>query len=254
MEQGNNPIEFPESDPFAERKVFLHQSKPSSKAYSKRDLEFIKYEDYLRSKYDCSEAMPAGFDPEKLEIVFQSQRKRKNENEELDMADPEPEVQSEDDDLSEIGIIEKRKECERMLNIIEPVEDSISYDSSDISDVSITESLDSDGLLDEYEKEAVIHTASIEKFTRVSPELGPGATGISPPTPISIVNRKSTPRIKTGSKPPLSRSAFAGAGLPSPEDGTPVPATLRGYPKAPQYFPYKKRKVRRVRSRDVLRK
>ncbi|KAI1086111.1 hypothetical protein F5B19DRAFT_192531 [Rostrohypoxylon terebratum] len=115
MEQGNNPSGFTEPDPFAERKIFLRQCKPSSKAFSKKDIEFRKYEDYLRSKYDCSEPIPAGFDPETLEAIFQAQRKFRSAHEKLN--EMESEVQLEVDP-SEMVTIKQRKECEYILNII----------------------------------------------------------------------------------------------------------------------------------------
>ncbi|KAI1459694.1 hypothetical protein F4805DRAFT_50285 [Annulohypoxylon moriforme] len=223
----NNFSELPDPDPLPEREIFLHQCPPSSKTLPKRDIEAQRYEERLRFQYGCSEAMPAGFDPEKLEARFRPNAG----NSELTTANVEHHL--EDDELSELG---DYSEYEHILNIISSEEGDDPFET--LSDISVTESLDSDEQLDEYEHEAIINVALAEKFTRVSCEAGPVTTEVRRSAPEPII-RKPTPRIRIGSKPPLSRSAFARAGLPSLKDGSAAATTLRGYPKAPQYFPFK---------------
>ncbi|KAI1210143.1 uncharacterized protein F4807DRAFT_423953 [Annulohypoxylon truncatum] len=234
MKKCNNFNELPDPDPQPERKIFLQQCKPSSKSFSKRDIKARNYENYLRFEYGCSEAIPGEFDPEKLEAVLQAKLKLNTENRDLTTTDSE--LHRRDEELSELDTTNEYQEFENILNII--YSEEINVSSGSLSDISVTESLDSDEQLDEYENEAIVTVASAEKFTRASPEIGPMATVIRRSAPEPIV-RKPTPRIRTGSKPPLSRSAFARAGLPSPKDGSPATTTLRGYPKAPKYFPYK---------------
>ncbi|KAI0886637.1 uncharacterized protein GGS22DRAFT_199042 [Annulohypoxylon maeteangense] len=233
----NSFNELPDPNPLPERKIFLHQSKPSYEASSSHDIKANRYEKRLRFEYGCSEAIPAEFDPELLEVDLQARLQLNAENE--DLAPVDPEYQSGDDELSELGDNEDYQKCEHIPNLIYTEELNYSFES--LSDVSVTESLDSDEYLDEYENNAIINVAIVEKITRVSCQTVVTPTVIRHSVPDVIV-RKPAPRIKTGSKPPLSRSAFAHAGLPSPEDGS---AAARRYPKAPPYFPYQS-KVRRT--------
>ncbi|KAI1099081.1 hypothetical protein F4804DRAFT_322904 [Jackrogersella minutella] len=226
-------------NPLPEHKVFLHQCRPSNKALSKKDIKVMKYEEYLRSKWECSEAMPEAFDPENLEVIRQARFKPHAKNEDIAQVN---ELQSGDDELRELNTGIECREYEHVPDDICSEEENSSSESV-ATDFSITESLDSDEQLEEYETEAIINIASSENITRVSCCTETITTVIRRPV-AEPVERKPTPRIKTGSKPPLSRSAFAGAGLPSPKDGSPgqrPTTTLRGYPKAPKYFPYKKK-------------
>ncbi|KAI5863774.1 hypothetical protein GGS23DRAFT_620611 [Durotheca rogersii] len=67
-------------DPPGERKVFLNQHAPRG-PLSKIDAPVREYEEYLRSKWSCSEAMPTGFDPDRLEAARQAQLHPRRANE-----------------------------------------------------------------------------------------------------------------------------------------------------------------------------
>ncbi|KAI2469106.1 hypothetical protein F4781DRAFT_395828 [Annulohypoxylon bovei var. microspora] len=237
LKKYNSFNELPDPNPLPEHKIFLRQCKPSHKAFSKWDIEARNHEEYLRSNYDCSEVMLAGFDPEKLEPVLQARFKPNTEIRDITTDDSELYLE---DELCEVKIDVENQEYEDIPNDVYSKE--VNYSSESLTDVSVAGSLD----FDEYESEAIVDVASAEKFTRVSCGTESITTVIRRSVTGSI-GRRPTPRIRIGSKPPLSRSAFAGAGLPSPKDGTPgqrAGATLRGYPKAPKYFPFKS-KVRK---------
>ncbi|KAI6080355.1 hypothetical protein F4821DRAFT_63773 [Hypoxylon rubiginosum] len=135
--------------------------------------------------------------------------------------------------------------------------------------VSITDSLKSDEL-DGYESEVTIGTASRASIKRVSLHSMSGTSRTSTaatapatalvPTPIPALTRNfhglsiriptetrvpslplDSPRIGSGSRPPLSRSALASFGSPCPRGsyrGRSHTVTLSGYPRAEGYFPY----------------
>ncbi|KAI0107423.1 hypothetical protein F4776DRAFT_645172 [Hypoxylon sp. NC0597] len=107
-----------------------------------------------------------------------------------------------------------------------------------VSDISVTESLDSDERLEEYENEVIIDVASATNITHV---ISSDPTIIRRST-TALIERIPTSRIKAGSRPPLSRSAYSSDAVPKLRDeySWKRPSiTLSNYPPAPDYFPFK---------------
>ncbi|KAI1398620.1 hypothetical protein F4819DRAFT_21718 [Hypoxylon fuscum] len=226
-----------DSDPFCERKICLHRLGPSDIPSSKGDVENRKHEEYLRSKWQCDEAMPETFDPyklaDKLEVALQGQSKSHAEANDQVLEDDESHCENH---LSDSGY--------GSLDLYS--EEANTSSESLLSNVSVTESLDSDEQLEGYEDEVNFYTASSASITRVSLDASAEVADVSlsvfrPVTETERnLERNPTPRIRRGSKPPLSRSAFSGVGLPRPMDGSQGQRsceTLSGYPQAPRYFP-----------------
>ncbi|KAI1137754.1 hypothetical protein F5Y05DRAFT_386239 [Hypoxylon sp. FL0543] len=220
-----------ESGPLSERKIVLHRTNPSEEPLSKRDLEFRKYEEYLRLKWGGDEAMPADFDPHKLEAAFKARYKSRMENKDAVRAATEFLVENE---LSKPNTNVQYQEQEYLYS-----EQANASSESLFTDVSAAERSYMDEQFDDYENETIVEIASPASKPRVTrtPDSGTDIVSMS-----ASIERIPTPRIRAGSRPPLSRSAFSGSGLPSPRDGFPgrrPGETLREYPRAPKYFPFK---------------
>ncbi|KAI0835966.1 hypothetical protein F5Y06DRAFT_114656 [Hypoxylon sp. FL0890] len=224
-----------DDDPWADRKIFLHRTEPSEKPLSKRDIEIRKREEYLRSKWGGNEAMPASFDPNRLEAVFQARPKTLRENNNAVRVATEflseGEVPGFDTDIRSQGQGRGSNDLYREdVNTSQPLS----------MDPTAVEPQDLDKILEAYESEPIVHTASAAKTAHVT-RTPDSDTNIARHSMSAPIERIPTPRIRAGSRPPLSRSAFSSAGLPSPRDGYPgdrPSATLRDYPRAPKYFPF----------------
>ncbi|KAI0007161.1 hypothetical protein F4779DRAFT_619866 [Xylariaceae sp. FL0662B] len=191
----------------SERKVFLYRSNPSVDT-SKADADIRGYEDYLRSKWECTEALPEGFDPEKLEAARDTRFKSRDGTDDAIQANDK--LRSGDEDVHE-DVHETDDEAPSALGDehrhtdIYPSQANSSSDSV-MTDISITESLDTEEELKGYENEVTVHKVSRESITRVCSHTSMiNAISPSAADPIEL---KPTPRIRTGSKPPLSKSAF----------------------------------------------
>ncbi|KAL7619714.1 hypothetical protein AAE478_010256 [Parahypoxylon ruwenzoriense] len=209
-------------------KIFLNQT-GSCVSLSKKDAAMKRYEDYLRLKWPCSEAMPPEFDPDKLEAIRKARFPFRTADENF---------LERKDTLHELATIGKYQKYEDTSGDMYLGEANTSSESL-TSDVSVTESLDNEEHLENYESEVVVHVASMENIIPATPER----TTIRRSTACTL-ERKPTPRIRSGSKPPLCRSAFAGAGQAVAKDGCDgqSPGTkLKGYPQAPRYFPFRSR-------------
>ncbi|KAI2635859.1 hypothetical protein GGS26DRAFT_514877 [Hypomontagnella submonticulosa] len=230
-----------DSDPFAERKISLHQPGLSNIVLSEGDAEEAKYQEYLRSRWPISEAIPAEFDPDELEASWKRQFGPRVEND-PNLGDSKLSLQLADYDSDAVEIIFDQVSS---LSNMDPQEANGSSESL-CTDGSVTESLDSDEELEGYESEVAVQRAASAKMVRVSICNIPQASAavMCQPSTETIIERKPTPRIRTGSKPPLSRSALSCAGLPSPKEGYQGKGpsmTLKGYPQAPKYFPFRSR-------------
>ncbi|OTA55862.1 hypothetical protein K449DRAFT_468692 [Hypoxylon sp. EC38] len=224
-----------DDDPLFRPKVFLHQPELYLNSQLERDVERIEYEEYLRLKWGCNEAVPEDFDPDNLEIDSQARLKRLMERQEavrnainiLSMSEPESFELNTD--------VHYQEKCERPNNLYSGKSNASS--ESVTSSVSVAESLDSDERLQVYENEAVINVASVESLTRM---VSPDPTVIRRSMAASI-ERIPTPRIRAGSRPPLSRSAYSPTAIPTLRDGYTwkrPSITLKDYPRAPDYFPF----------------
>ncbi|KAI1412018.1 hypothetical protein F5Y13DRAFT_190701 [Hypoxylon sp. FL1857] len=233
-----NFSELPDDDnPWSECKISLKQTEPSKNSLSKRDIEMRKYEEYLRLKWGGAEAMPEDFDPDKLEDVFQARMKYREERKDAVRIATECLSGGKVSELDTSNTLAQAQEYGSIDS--HPAEAKASSESL-FKRVSVTESLDTDEQLEGYESEATINAASTAIISRVTGTPDSFTTVIHCPIE-SPTERAPTPRIRSGSKPPLSRSAFSLDGLPIPSDGHPRKRpsdTLRDYPRAPQYFPF----------------
>ncbi|KAH9904266.1 hypothetical protein F4778DRAFT_57250 [Xylariomycetidae sp. FL2044] len=154
-----------------------------------------------------------------------------------------------------------------------------SNNNSSESIISITSSLDSESELEGYESEVTVTEAVAKRLTPVRPRSNaitmadrPELRLLQPPPPTlpapqskqqqqqqrqlppttggDPIKRVRTPRIKKGSKPPLSMSAYAGSGVPCLDpncagcdagggDAGDAGSTRRSKP--PKYFPFQRR-------------
>ncbi|KAI1773100.1 hypothetical protein F4818DRAFT_443463 [Hypoxylon cercidicola] len=199
------------------------------------------YEDYLRQKWPCSEAMPEAFDPDKLEAIRRTWTESRADNEvviaytKAAWAEAHKEAAEAGDDIdAEDPYIDRGKSFFYSS-------ESNASSASVSTGVSITDSLDSDEL-DGYDSEVTVETASRASIVRVSsrstPDVAPVTIRSSEPKPLE---QKLTPRMGIGSRPPLSRSAFSTAGSSQKYEcqRRPRSETLRNYPRAPGYFPFR---------------
>ncbi|KAI0148624.1 hypothetical protein GGR57DRAFT_515315 [Xylariaceae sp. FL1272] len=241
------------------REVFLRNQPPPRQRTHRRDREMNQCEEYLRSKWTCTDAMPDSFDPDQLEKAFirgrlghsrsRDARECRSEQRNTNTMDKAKGATDDQQDLIATGA-----ESTDLKETHPPtVNDVYPSDAESQSSSAISESLDTDEQLEGYESEVSINEASTKNITRVKASTSPiTARG----RPISKVfeplERKPTPRIRKGSKPPLSRSAFSGSGVPCLHgtcqggcngDGKGVVAVGR-HAKQPKYFPFKS-KVRR---------
>ncbi|KAI1505161.1 hypothetical protein F5X99DRAFT_431298 [Biscogniauxia marginata] len=201
------------------------------------DKNILRYEEYLRTKWQCLEAMPASFDPEKLEIVRKTQFGAHVSDDGSEQVDITPLVSKPNHggDIHETALGEQTLIKDRFSPHENDPTQSIS------TNTSITESLYTEEQLEGYESDASIKDLSIENINRVRPHSNTASrvtNVVSGP-----IEAKNTPRIKAGSKPPLSRSAFARGGEPGLDESS---KQLNGstplvYPRAPRYFPFKSR-------------
>ncbi|OTA98088.1 hypothetical protein M426DRAFT_17774 [Hypoxylon sp. CI-4A] len=224
-----------EPGPCAERKIFLHQPKQSPLKLSKKDIEVAKRDEHLQMKWNVTDPMPKSFDPIKLEAMFQSRYcPETKSNATLENSD----LISEDDERHALITDIQDFEYKQAFDSIYSIDANSPLESID-SDMSNAGSLGSEDLLETYEQDAIIDIAEAANPTRISQTQD---TVVRNSTADPTLKPNPVPRIRAGSRPPLSRSAFAGVGLPRHRDGAPGdrPAmTLRGYPRSPKYFSFK---------------
>ncbi|RYP68916.1 hypothetical protein DL769_005392 [Monosporascus sp. CRB-8-3] len=191
------------------------------------DCDQEAYERYLRNKWRCSDAMPDSFDPKKLELkrraLFSTRNKEKAHS-----VTKEPEARK-----AQLPISEETK-----LSADPQAPHGLPFPASRAglaeSVLSVTKSLDPDEqVLDGYESDA---TAS-DTLTERSPSTRRRANTFSSPGAVTEepVERKPTPRIRTGSKPPLSKSAYANCGVSCADANCTVKAR-RFFPTRPATF------------------
>jgi hypothetical protein len=112
--------------------------------------------------------------------------------------------------------------------------------SNFLSTKSVTESLGNDEQHKGHESEVTVNGASKENMTLVRSRTNVSGRGRDTCT----LERTPTPRIRRGSKPPLSRSAFVDGGVPCLDEQ--CGGACRRCKAKEGYFPHEKR-ARRVR-------
>ncbi|KAI1464853.1 uncharacterized protein F4812DRAFT_142408 [Daldinia caldariorum] len=238
-------------------KVAWHQLGPTSAGFSKGDIEFMKIEEYLRIKWPCSDPMPAPFDPIKLEAVMQARFKSRNKDKGTTgiNATDSPGNEAGPPDLDAEG---QSRMDEQVSDVIYPEEANISV-ASVFAGVPLPKPIDSGEQFEGYDMEVTLEAASSGNISQVSLSHGvqPMAADMiylepepePEPEPewerereLKPVRRGSAPRVGSGSKPPLSRSAFSNAPKPCAKDrylDKKPCLTLAGYPRPPRYFPFR---------------
>ncbi|KAI2627812.1 hypothetical protein GGR54DRAFT_590527 [Hypoxylon sp. NC1633] len=207
-----------EGDPFSERKIFLHNPQESRLGLSQEERKSNKDEAYLRSRWPVSEAIPRNFDPEELKVAMQAlsivhaKEWKAEEDLRLEAADI----------LTDLDTTERYERYEQVPNNREP-----KYGNNSSEFVYNRPKL--------QRSESGIRSVSAKDSAQIS---HPGTTEYRR-SRAGIIQRMPAPRILAGSKPPLSRSAYSGAGIPRPRrSGGNTTLRLRRYPRPPKYFPF----------------
>ncbi|KAI3316862.1 hypothetical protein HD806DRAFT_403570 [Xylariaceae sp. AK1471] len=253
MKQYTRFDEVPDPDDYIPvREAYLRKNMLESlnKPPPKTDREMNKCEDYLRTKWGCTDAMPGSFDPYKLEATlhsrFPSQSRRGRSSAPREQK-PEPIVQQKRDndpvDTSQVPSLEDESTHTPTPEVMYTSDGCTSSDS--VSTISITESLDNDEQLEGYESEVAVSEASMENITQVRSRSTDANNASTRGRDTCTLERTPTPRIRRGSKPPLSRSAFVDGGVPCLDEQCRGSCrrcvTRRGRAKTPNYFPFKSR-------------
>ncbi|RYP67214.1 hypothetical protein DL771_007376 [Monosporascus sp. 5C6A] len=171
------------------------------------DCDHQAYEHYLRNKWRCSDAMPDSFDPKKLELkrttLFSTRNKEKASSITITKGRETPKAEPH---ISE----EARPSADPQAPLGFPFPASRAGLAESV--LSVGESLESgEQVLDGYESDATTSDALTERSTHTRRRAN--ALSFSGPTTEEPLERKPTPRIRAGSKPPLSRSAYANCGV-----------------------------------------
>ncbi|KAI1815115.1 hypothetical protein GGS20DRAFT_361234 [Poronia punctata] len=217
------------------------------KALPRADRETARYEEYLREKWDITDPMPDSFDPERLEAMFQARRRRENGPV---RREERPRSISELDSTIPVPV----PEVDSTIPVTVPVIPEL--DSTPLAELDATNGI-----------EALICT--IEKMYTTDANIdydGEGATCAPPSSSKSKPRsgrdcgactleseaecgrgrgRVPTPRIRAGSKPPLSKSAFVEGGVPCLNKDCSGDCARVAKQK---YFPFQNRTRRRSRS------
>lgn len=222
--------------------------------------DLVAYECYLREKWHCSDTIPGEFDPDELErkrqALLKSSLLPSPAGQETDALgdstndEPQPESSSnmDEDDYEPTTAVNPSG----WLTVPFPTYENSSAESI----VSITESLDTEGF---YDDDVTVGEAQEQRMSRVF--MRPRANAVSssaptspveslppPPLPAKSAERQpSNRRIRRGSRPPLSKSAFSnvnccGAQCTDANCRMGVRrSSVAASPKAPRYFPFRSR-------------
>lgn len=233
------------------------------------------YERYLRKKWLCPEAMPEVFDPNRLEDRIRASRPSRRGQRETPITSNEQQQplaaggsssEVEGEGVDEPTLVDSRKPLPSVPSL--PTSTSQSNGRSADSVVSIAVEADeqqraryeSDGTKKtpyaRYRADAIVSSSSSSSSGSSSsssaaraPTAAAAVTTTTTATATrDVIDRQPTPRIKTGSKPPLSKSAYANASSsyadPSCDARGRRPSlssTVR--PRAPKYFPFRSQMV-----------
>ncbi|KAI1385606.1 uncharacterized protein F4822DRAFT_432462 [Hypoxylon trugodes] len=264
----------------------IRASMPPARILPKRNSEHRDYDGYLRSRWSCTEAIPHEFDPARLELVFQSQYKpptkhraaqtsAKGGNNSLQPTtlngrhsySPYSSLGSNSTDFtvaSSLDTDEVPREVTtgvataqtitQMRSPTEPIDPMLYL----VSSPEPVEPVDpflylvpSSPPVEPVDPMLyLVSTPSPPPVEPVNPMLYLVSTPSPPPIERISDRRVPTPRIRTGSKPLLSRSAFANTTLPHPDGnaqrrhGGGGPRSPKGHSSTSMYFPYESRKGR----------
>ncbi|KAI0965877.1 hypothetical protein F4678DRAFT_484705 [Xylaria arbuscula] len=240
------------------RETYLQQDKREAmtKRPPKTDRDMYEREDYLRNKWGCNDAIPDPFDPDKLDASFRakfSMRNRQKEQSETRKKTQELIIQPE----TNIPATAAPESQKISLDDATPLSSSgirsfrCNASSESIFTTSANQSLDNNEQILAYESEASAsdYETTTENMTQ---ERGRSMANVSRRGRATSDAKEgpSTPRIRAGSKPPLSRSAYVDGGVPCEDERCRGDCKQgRGHGKPPVYFPFKSRVRKSSRSR-----
>ncbi|KAI8954669.1 hypothetical protein F4801DRAFT_604870 [Xylaria longipes] len=190
------------------REVYLRETMMESlmKQPPKSDRAIYQYEDYLRKKWGCTEAIPDSFDPIKLEAALKSRFPSKSKHGESVETSKSISQRKEDESQN------TPSESPHISADIYSCERNASHDS--LSPGLVNQPLETDEQLGDDESEMAVDNLEllIDDITSAWLQSNLDATSRGGQTMPETSDRASTPRIGAGSKPPLSRSAFVEGG------------------------------------------
>ena len=209
------------------------------------------WEKYLRGKWEASDLFPEGFDPEKLEKKLQAQLPSRSKSRTPEVNKALPKVVREERKPSLADDV-KGKDGKVTADLLDSQEgpyrvpfpefpggngvEEAAFQAAASVDVDETRKLHEDG---PGPAEGPMGGSFYQRLRANAIEAGVLAPDDAVGPEIADVERRPTPRIRTGSKPPLSKSAYANS-CPDPDcdSGAAQPITRA---KAPNYFPYNSR-------------
>ncbi|KAI1130607.1 hypothetical protein F5Y10DRAFT_289028 [Nemania abortiva] len=226
---------------------------------SKTDMD--QYDEYLRNKWDVTDPMPDSFDPDKLEAVRKS-RFSQNSTDKSANKPREKKVAFAAQEAGESQAAQTERHKTPRKEGPAPIPDGYGRKTSFSYPPSPPESggRQRDKQLQPEHYQSEHPSSGEEKLPEIRTPPRSRSNSIESahrgrPIPIST-QRAATPRIGSGSRPPLSPSAFVeGGGVPC-TDGRCQGACkkgikIKGHAKPPQYFPFNKQsKSSRSRSRS----
>ncbi|KAI1820865.1 hypothetical protein F4861DRAFT_35406 [Xylaria intraflava] len=248
----------------------------------KTDREMQRCEAYLRAKWGCTDDTPNAFDPHKLEEVLNSRFKSRRKSERPSAAREKASEQAlkterEKRAGKERPIVPTASQSDTLLggDVAPAREETCECCCDGLPDIApttaVTRSLDRAVT----EQPAVYGGNSESNSESNSEDISEGTTedgAVPNDTPMAIMpvrwppksnkpatnhrqsatktsERPATPRIRAGSKPPLSKSAFVDGGVPCLDEecggACKKGAKAKGRVMAPRYFPFRSRTGKR---------
>ncbi|KAI1171691.1 hypothetical protein F4777DRAFT_593645 [Nemania sp. FL0916] len=228
------------------RETFLrkHMQDSVNRPPPKNDRDMYKYEEYLRNKHpECNDIMPESFDPHKLEAARKARVQGKRPQQRPGKTELAVATQGHESPT----IAEPQySPLERMSALISDHSFERRHTAPCVS--SPTGPGNESGLHEHPEsQENKILASSSEPLGQPRRRPPPKLT-INPTHRHGMVIEQPppTPRILTGSRPPLSASAYYEGGVPCLDDECQgscrqCAVVKKGRPRAPSYFPFKSR-------------
>ncbi|KAI0194318.1 hypothetical protein EV127DRAFT_503635 [Xylaria flabelliformis] len=232
--QSSKLDDAPHSDHYMPvREAYLRQImiETLTKKSLRSEKDMYQYENYLRKKWQCTEAIPDSFDPDKLEAMMKSRFPSKN-------------ICGEPSETPKVISLEKDDSQNTSFG------DEFSHTSADIDSCEFNAphgSILFPNMDDEHEITVDDLEVLIDDVTSAWSQLNLNTVSGDDQTLPETSERASTPRIGAGSKPPLSPSAFAG-GVYTDEQCQCKKLHVRRKSKPSGYFPFHSRERRRSRS------
>ncbi|KAK7757497.1 hypothetical protein SLS62_000512 [Diatrype stigma] len=221
------------------------------------------YERYLREKWLCADAIPEVFDPNRLEDRIRASRPSRGGPRENPIANNERQQQQRPLAGRSSSKVEVKKPT--LVDLDKPLPSVPCLPTWSQSNGRSAESIASiakagDDQLARYASNGAIVETKKTPYARYRADAiigsgnspsgvawAPTAATTTTTTTRDVIERQPTPRIKTGSKPPLSKSAYANASYADSSSrdarGRRPSVSSTARPKAPRYFPFRSQMV-----------